>query len=161
MLNPGRFQKVLGLGVVNLYNEQMLIIGSDIWTRADLGRLGIMHSKCVSILNGIAKRLKVKSLRDFFDTTSPYSLATEPCGPLTIYVLFAIFLDRDLEPNNWYKAGQERALVTFTTLKHKELQANARTRKDERARSNRNRRSRHESDVKRILGASQRTSASA
>ena len=161
-LNPARYTKVFGSGFVKDYAEfAVLRIGKDSWTRGELAKLGIVQTRACSILNGIAAKLKVQSLADLYHTTSPYSLAEFPCGVVTLYVLFAIFLDRDLEPDAWYKAGQQKALISFISLKHKELEARALLNRETKARERKARRGRHERDVKRIIGTTQRTGAPA
>jgi len=152
LLNPGRFVKVFGTSFVKDYTEHVVLtVGNDTWTRGELGRLGVVQARACSILSGIAKQLKVKSTRDLYDETSPHSLAEFPCGVVTLYVLFAIFLDKDLDPDAWYRAGKNQAVVTFTSLKHRELEARERERREQKSRNRSNQRRIHERDVAQLL----------
>jgi hypothetical protein len=153
-LNPQRYVKVLGLGFVRDYAERpMLTIGQDVWTRAQLARMGVLQARACSILSTIAKRRKVASLAELYETTSPYSFADYPAGVATLYVLFAAFLDRGLDPDAWYKAGKDAALVSFLTLKARELKARAREREDSKRRSRAGKRRQHEGQVSKFLAA--------
>ena len=153
-LNPARFAKVLGAGFVKDYAEHpLLTIGRDVWTRGDLARMGVVQTRACSILTGIARKLKVDSLNDLFDHSSPYTFAEYPAGVTTLYVLFAAFLDRDLDPNAWYRAGKDAAIVGFLRLKARELDARARERADTKRRARSSRRRSHERGVSAVLSA--------
>jgi hypothetical protein len=151
-LNPNRHVKFLGQTFVKDFTERpMLVIGEDQWSRAELARMGIVQMKACSIISGIAKQIKSKSVADLYAQTSPHMLADYPCGIVSIYVLLAVFDDRDLSTQEWYKPGAERALVTFETLKHRELKARERERSDAKKRSRSNRRKEHERAVQSVL----------
>lgn len=153
-VNPQRFVKVFGSSFVKDYAEHpILIIGTDVWTRGELGRLGVVQARACSILTGIAKQLKVKSTADLYDQTSPHSLVEFPCGIVTLYVLFAIFLDKNLDPDSWYRAGQKQAITTFTSLKDRELKARERERSEQKTRHRSEQRRKHERDVTALLAA--------
>lgn len=129
-----------------------LIIGVDEWSRHELAAdLGVVHTRAASILTGIAKDLGVRSTADLFERTSPYSLVGYPCGVTTLFVMFAAFIAKDLDPNKWYAKGHAEAVVSFISLKHRELQAEARTKAEERKRQRRKRASKHARAVAEVL----------
>lgn len=129
-----------------------LRIGKDVWTKHEVAiNLGIVQTKACGILSGICKQLKVKDTADLFEHTSPYTFAEFPAGVTTMYVMFAAFADKGLDPNKWYHRGEKEALVSFLSLKHRELLAERRTKEDEKQRQQKARASNHRTAVKKIL----------
>lgn len=112
-----------------------LVIGRDRFSRLELAELGITHMRACYILSGIAKDLGSKSVRHLFDHSSPYTFATYPAGVTTLFVVFAVFQAEGLSVRDWYAAGKDKAVTTFVTLKKKELEATARTKRAARKRA--------------------------
>jgi len=114
----------------------LLVIGKDRWSFQEVAAdLRVIQPKACRILSRIAHELKVKDTKDFYKQTSPYSLAgTHGCGVTTLYVALQVFTAIGLDTDAWYARGQKDAIVTFTSLKHRELQAELRTKEAERKR---------------------------
>jgi hypothetical protein len=150
--SPTRNSLVFGQTFIREFTEQpVLTIGSDTWSRHDLAAMGVVQTKACSILGSIAKKLGVRSLKEMFEHTSPYTFAEHPAGVTTMYVFFAACYDRDLDASKWYQAGEKGAITSFVTLKHRELKARAEQRKEQRQRERRTRRAKHERAVRPIL----------
>lgn len=154
---PDRFLPILGsafIAEINAPDHPALIIGKDSWTKHELATvLGIVQTKAASILTATCKKLGVTSTADLYKSTSPYTFAEYPAGVTTLYVMFAAFEAKGLNPETWYARGQEHAIVTFLTLKHRELQAAQRTRDDEKKRQRKARATRHKAESAKYLGA--------
>ena len=129
----------------------LLVIGKDRWSFQEVASdLRVIQPKACRILSRIAHELKVKDTKDFYKQTSPYSLAgTHGCGVTTLYVALRAFSVVGLDTDAWYARGQKEAIVTFTSLKHRELQAELRTKEAERKR----RKLRSRSQVKDLAAA--------
>ena len=131
----------------------MLTIGKDSWTRAELAKMGVVQTRACAILSKIAKRRQVRSLKDLYASTSPYTFADYPAGATTLFVLFAAFDDRDLSVDGWYKAGRNAAIISFLSLKLKELKAHRREKHDQKRRDRKQRRDSHEQAVSEVLNS--------
>jgi len=114
----------------------LLVIGKDRWSFQQVATdLGVIQPKACRILSRIAKELKVSSTKELYKQTSPYSLAgTHGCGVTTLYVLLRAFTVVGLDTDAWYLKGQKEAVVSFHSLKHREQQAEHRTKEAERKR---------------------------
>jgi len=113
----------------------LLVIGTNSYSYQDVCDLGVIQPRACRILSGIAKELGVKSVRELYRETTPYSLAgTHGCGVTTLYVLLRVFGAVGLDVDKWYVRGEQGAVRTFLTLKDRELKAEARTKEDERKR---------------------------
>lgn len=116
-------------------NDPILVIGSDTWSRTDLAKMGIVETLAARILTRIVRDLNVRSTKDLYEKTSPYSLASTHAGVTTLYVLFSAFRAKGLNIRQWYQTvkqnGNERpetgAVVSFTHFKHREQDAEKRT----------------------------------
>ena len=154
---PDRYTSILGSAFVteiNAPDHPALIIGKDSWTKHELATvLGIVQTKAASILSATCKKLGVTSTADLYKSTSPYTFAEYPAGVTTLYVLFRAFEAKGLDPETWYLGGEDKAIVTFLTLKHRELQAEKRTREAEKQRQRSARNKRHRSESAKYLGA--------
>ena len=156
---PDRFAAFLG----STFTDQLtaadhpaLIIGKDTWTKHEIATvLGVVHLKACSILSATCKKLGVTSTADLYKSTSPYTFAEYPAGVTTLYVMFAAFEAKGFDPEAWYHKGQEKAIVSFLTLKHRELLAAQRTREDEKRRQRAARGKKHRAAVASVLQASQ------
>jgi len=142
---PGRHAGIFGSGYVKFYAElPVLTIGRDTWSRQEVAGMGLTQTVACGILSGIAKRLGVQSLADMYERTSPYSFTEYRAGVATLYVLFAAFASRGLDPTAWYQRKREsEVIVTFVRLKQREAQAQARQKTEDRSRSRAARRSSH------------------
>lgn len=156
---PDRYTSILGSAFVegiSRADHPALIIGKDSWTKHELATvLGVVQTKAASILSATCKKLGVTSTADLFKSTSPYTFAEYPAGVTTLYVMFAAFEAKGLDPEAWYARGQESAIVTFLTLKHRELQAAQRTRDDEKKRQRTARNKRHRAESSKYLANAQ------
>jgi hypothetical protein len=152
MYSPVQHASIFGSTYVKYFVEQpILTVGKDVWSRQDVVTMGITQTVACGNLSKIAKSLGVHSLKDMYDRTSPYSFTEYRAGVATLYVLFAAFADRGLDPSKWYRRSEKEALVTFERLKHRELEARARERKDEKKRSRAARYGKHKGEVKSFL----------
>jgi hypothetical protein len=119
--------------------------------------MGVVQTVACGNLSRIAKSLGVRSLADMYERTSPYSFTEYRAGVATLYVLFAAFADRGLDPAQWYQQKSESAvLVTFETLRHREAQARERERRDERKRTRAARQKKHRRAVQAFVGTATR-----
>ena len=154
---PETYAPILGSGFIRDLMDPAnaaLKIGKDIWTKHEVAaNLGIVQTKACGILSGICKKLGVKDTADLYNNSSPYTLAEFPAGVTTLYVMFAAFADKGLDPNDWYYRGENAALISFLGLKHKELKAARRTREDEKRRQRKARARNHRQESNRILQA--------
>lgn len=157
-VQPENYRQFLGSSFVDSLTDRAdgaaLRIGSDVWTKHEVAtRLGVVHVKACGILSGIAKKLGVHSTADLYARSSPYTFAGYPAGVTTLYVMFAAFLDKDLEPETWFAKGQHEAIVSFLALKHRELVAERRTREDARRLARAAQARSHRREVRSILAA--------
>jgi len=137
----------------HLTGSPILTIGKDTWTRQDVAAMGITQTVACGNLSAIAKSLGVRSLQDMFDRTSPYSFTEYRAGVATLFVLFAAFKSRDLDPRQWYQGKSEAAtIVTFESFKHREAKARERERRDERKRARSKRQKDHRRAVQAFVG---------
>ena len=133
-------KKIVGSDFYNHFTDAdkfpLLIVGSDRWSfQAVANELGVIQPRACRILSRIAKELKVKNTRDFYNQTSPYILAgLHGCGVTTLFVALQAFVAMGLDVDKWYIHGEKKAIVTFHTLKDRELKAEQRTKEAERKR---------------------------
>ena len=155
--SPDRYIPILGAGFVRELSDPkypILRIGKDSWTKHEVAvSLGIVQTKACAILSSICKKLQIASTADLYKTTSPYTFADFPAGVTTLYVMFAAFADKGFDPQAWYAKGQEKAIVSFLSLKHRELAAAKRTREDEKRRRRSANHKAHRSEVNRVMNA--------
>jgi hypothetical protein len=115
--------------IKQLTTAPVLAIGSDSWSLHGLvNDLGVGNVKAARILSSIARSEKYRNTEDLFKRSSPYSFADTHAGVTTLYVLFAAFEAKGLDPEEWYQLGEDRARVMFQTYKIRERQARKRTR---------------------------------
>jgi len=115
----------------------LLVIGKDRWSFQQVASdLGVIQPKACRILSRVAHDLGVKSVKDLYKDTSPYTLAgTHGVGVTTLYVLLRVFQIAKLDVDAWYAGGDEKqAVVTFHSLKARELKAERTTKEAERKR---------------------------
>jgi len=155
MYSPDQHTAIFGSTYVKQLTEtHVLVIGKDHWSRHEAVSMGVMQPVACGNLTKIAKDLGVTSVKDMYERTSPYSFTEYRAGVATLYVLFAAFADRGLDPSKWYRRKNEQAvIVTFERLKHRELEARARERHDEKRRSRASRSGKHKRAVNSFVSA--------
>jgi hypothetical protein len=147
--SPVQHAGIFGSTYIKYFTDQpVLVVGKDSWSRQEVVAMGCSQTVACGNLTKIAKSLGVHSIKDLYERTSPYSFTEYRAGLATLFVLFAAFADRGLDPGKWYKHGEKAALVTFQSLKHRELEARARERADEKKRERRTRSGKHKAAVK-------------
>ena len=137
--HPERLHKYVGGTFINRITDHgecaALRIGKDAWSKHEIAtRLGVTHTVACGILSSFCKKNGITSTKHLFEETSPHSLAEHRLGVTTLYVMFAAFADKGLEIDDWYARGEKGAVVTFHTLKHRELEARKREEEDTRKR---------------------------
>lgn len=153
MYSPTKHAGIFGSTYLKAFTgTPVLIIGTDVWTRQEVAKMGLTQTVACGNLSKIAKRLGVRSTADLFERTSPYSFTEFRAGVATLYVLFAAFADKGLNPSEWYQRKREsEVIVTFESLKQRELKARQREREDEQKRTRRARAGRHKAAVRAVL----------
>jgi hypothetical protein len=114
----------------------LLVIGKDRWSFQQVASdLGVIQARACRILSTVAKELNAKDVKHLYRETSPYTLAgTHGVGVSTLYVLLRVFQAEGLNVDEWYALGENKAIVTFVSLKHREQKAEAHTKESERKR---------------------------
>jgi hypothetical protein len=135
---------VLGSTAVNRLKEAqvdaVLVVGKDRVTRGELAKVGCYNFTAARNLSAILKELKLGSLRALFDEVPPTALALPHLGVFSLAVLGAAFeakgIGGETPLENYAKkhVGDKKMIVTFDTLKRRELEESARERKDRRRR---------------------------
>jgi len=121
--------------LTNAETFPLLVIGKDRWSYQQVAKLGVIQPRACRILSRIAADLKVKDTKDFYNQTSPYTLAgTQGCGVTTLFVALCAFRHVGLNSDAWYVRGEKQAVVTFHALKDRELKAEHRTKEAQRKR---------------------------
>lgn len=156
--DPASLVPILGKTFVDeltQHNDRApLRIGKDVWSRHEVAaNLGIVQTRACSILSAVVKQIGATSTADLYRKTSPYTFAGYPVGVTTLYVMFAAFRDKGLDPDTWYRKNQDDAIISFISLKHRELVAERTTKAAERKRTRRERRREHESAVSKVLAS--------
>lgn len=124
---------------INDTSNPPLKIGKQIWTTHELAaKVGIVHTRAARLLSDAAHSIGAKSVRDLYDKSTPYTFSgLHGLGETTLYVLWRLFESEGLDPNAWATAGDtDAALVSFRSLKKREQEAEKRTKKDVRRRTN-------------------------
>lgn len=130
---------ILGTSIVGKLEarqtEAVLQIGSDRFTRHDLASVDCYNFAAAFNLSQLLnEHLQVKNLKEVYDKVAPSALALPRLGAISLAVLGAAFEARGLGGDdplaNWVrkhtvngKGGVEAALVTFHTIKQRELTA--------------------------------------
>ena len=136
MALPNYYAPYLGSTFLTAFTKvPLLTVGKDKYSYQEVCDLGVIQPRACRILSRIAKELDVKSVRGLYEKTSPYTLAgTHGCGVTTLFVALRLFEAEGLSVPKWYADGKKDPVVTFTSLKHREQQAELRTNEDERKR---------------------------
>jgi hypothetical protein len=118
------------------YGEHVLVIGDDRFTRRQLASVGCFNYQAARNLTAIVKPFDIGGCRDLYERLPPGALALPHLGVISLAVLSAAFeikkVGGDDPLGNWARshAGDaKRAIVTFHTLKHRELQSIANEKK--------------------------------
>ena len=162
-VDPTRYTSALGKAFVDgltasSADRAVLRVGRDRYSIHDVAtRLGVVHTKACRSLSRYCFTNGITSAADLFRKTTPYAFASEHgIGLCTLYVVFAVFQDKDLDVDAWFAKGQEGARVSFLALKHRELVAERRAKADDKKRA-RGRRSRaHHDTVNHFLATTAR-----
>jgi hypothetical protein len=147
---------VLGSTFINRLTDfkqfPALRIGTDVWSRHQLANdLGVVNVLAASKLSKFATEMKFKNVADMFEHTSPYTFASHHgLGETVLYLAFRVYEFKKLSVEEWYSRGQEQALVTFRSLKHRELAAERRASADDKARARRNQNITHATKIHRF-----------
>lgn len=131
-----------------------LRIGNQRWTTHQLAvEVGVVHTKAARLLTKAAAEIGARSVLDLYKRSSPYTFCgIRNLGETAIYVLWRLFESQGLDPDEWATAGdREAAIVSFRSLKLRELAADARSTADERKRARRQSRETHEAGVRAAL----------
>ena len=110
-------------------DEAVLVVGSDRLGRRELAGVGCYNFVAARNLSAILKPLQVPSLKFLFEHIPPATLALPHMGVISLAVLGAAFEARKIGGGQplvaWVKAhagnDEKRAMVTFYTLKAREL----------------------------------------
>jgi len=138
---PNNLRTLIGSTFLDRINDTTnppLKIGKQIWTTHELAsKVGIVHTKAARLLSLAAESIGAKNVKELYEKTSPYTFAgLHGLGETTLYVLWRLFESEGLNPDAWANAGDtDDALVSFRSLKHREQQAEKRTKKDVRRRT--------------------------
>lgn len=100
-----------------------LKIGTDTFSSIDIATM----LQCTNLLaarrlSALADAIGAKNVRDFYQRSTPYSMATstEGIGVTTLFVAWRLFEARGLDPHEWYRRGQKEAVVSFSYFKGRE-----------------------------------------
>jgi len=118
----------------------ILEVGSDRFTRAELAGVGCFNFSAARNLTAILKGVPVKNLADLYARLPPTALALPHLGAISLAVLGAAFeakrIGGDTPLETWVRkhagpgrANAAEAMVSFQTLKHRELAAELKTRR--------------------------------
>jgi hypothetical protein len=122
---------ILGKTFVEGLDRPVLKIGADFWTKQTLPDIGVVHTKAAAVLTKLAADLRVKSVADLYNRTTPYTFAGHDyhAGVTTLFVALRVFEAHGLSIKKWYHLGEKQAVVTFLRFKHREIEAEKRTKR--------------------------------
>jgi len=117
--------------------SSVLEVGSDRLTRAELAKVGCYNFLAAKNLSAILKGLGIKNLADLYARVPPSAVALPHMGAISLAVLGAAFevkgIGGDAPLERWVQkhAGQDEAaaMVTFDTIKRRELAEQRREKK--------------------------------
>jgi hypothetical protein len=105
------------------HKEQILVVGKDKFTRADLGGIGCFNFIAAKNLSVAFQALQVKNLQDVFDNVAPSALALPHVGTISLAVLGAAFEAKGIGGSSplaeWVGHHLNGKIRTFNTVKHK------------------------------------------
>lgn len=118
-----------GKTFLDTLDQPVLEIGRDRWSKTELAAdLKLSNPIAARNVTRFCLENKIKSTRELYDKTSPYSLAGEMGIGLTfLYVVWQAFRSKGLDPEKWYRKGEKGAIVTFNSYKRREHEAEVRT----------------------------------
>jgi hypothetical protein len=133
----------------------VLHAGSDSFTRAELARCECFNfTACNNLDHALNHVLKVKNLREVFDTISPEAFALPHVGNVSFAVLGAAFEAKGLGGERPLATWVEKHMpkvVTFDSIKHREHAEAAREAKERKARKHERRNQAHKTRVDRFM----------
>jgi len=118
----------------------VLVVGHDRLTRGQLAAVGCYNFHAARLLSAQLAALPVKSLADLFAHYAPSAVALPSVGVISLAVLGAAFeakgIGGETPLESWAQkwAPPETAMVTFHTMKRRELAEVAKERKHRRKR---------------------------
>lgn len=163
--------RVLGQSVVAALYEKaaapVLVIGSDVFRRADLARLKCFNFQAAANLSAVLKAIGVENTRDVFNRLRPEDLVVPRLGAISLAVLGAAFEKKRIGGSSplesWYALHRsqdaKREFVTFDTLKAREAKRDAGETRDRKRRKRERRDQAHRVRVGRFTARQARTPA--
>lgn len=121
----------------------VLQVGSDRLTRSDLAAVGCFNFLAARNLSALLQGVPVKNLRDLYTRLAPGALALPHMGVISLAVLGAAFeakgIGGETPLESWVRLHTHgdtpnQAMVTFYTLKKRELSEHAAARRRRRRR---------------------------
>lgn len=110
------------------YGEHILIIGEDRFTRRQLATVGCFNYLAARNLTNVLKPFDIANVKTLYEQLPPGALALPHLGVISLAVLSAAFEIKKIggeDPlGTWarhHNGDAKRAIVTFHTLKHREL----------------------------------------
>ena len=123
------------------YGEHILVIGEDRFTRRQLASVGCFNFIAARNLTTILKPFEIESVRTLYERLPPGALALPHLGVISLAVLAAAFeikkIGGDDPLGSWarlHMGDAKRAIVSFHTMKHRELTQLQTEQKEKRAR---------------------------
>jgi len=136
----------------------VLEIGSDKISRRDLAQVECYNFHAARLLSGVLHTLGVKSLRQVYDEYPPTALAVPGMGVVSLAVLGAAFeakgIGGETPLENYVRKHAKNGngkVVTFDTLKHRELAERQKEARDRKRRKRQRRDQAHAQRVERFL----------
>jgi hypothetical protein len=142
----------------------VLQVGSDKLTRAELAKVGCFNFVAARNVTAVLKELDVKSLADLFTRLPPYAVAVPHMGAISLAVLGAAFeakkIGGETPLESWVRkhAGERtevQAMVSFNTMKRRELAELAAEKKTKAQRKRARRQQAHTIRATRLIERSQ------
>ena len=137
----------------------VLEVGSDRLTRAELARVACFNFHAAKNLSAVLKTLDVKNLADLYARLPPSAVALPHIGAISLAVLGAAFeakrIGGEAPLESWVRkhAGTDgrKAMVTFDTMKARELAELSQEKKARKERKQARRQVAHETRVARFV----------
>jgi hypothetical protein len=105
----------------------IMVIGKDRWSLARfVSEVGSAHLRAARTITRIAQLHSAKSVRHFYDNSSPASVAEAGFGVACLFTLFRTFESQGFDVTRWARSGTwaDKA-STFATFKKRETRAAA------------------------------------
>ena len=136
---------ILGQSVVKqleaTFGEAVLVVGADKFTRRQLASVSCFNFLAAKNLTTLIRDFGVRDLKDLYERLPPAALAVPHMGAISMAVLGAAFEVKKIGGDDplgncaRHHAGDaKRALVTFHTMKARELAAERATKQEQKRR---------------------------